>query len=40
MGFAGTSGTIPFSGLMFCGCVVGAGLLREWAWTGGAGMGC
>lgn len=31
---------IPVSGLMFGGCVVGAGLLREWAWTGGPVIGC
>lgn len=32
---------IPVSGLMlFCGCVVGAGLLRECAWTGGPEIGC
>lgn len=31
---------IPVSGLMFCGCVVGAGLLREWAWTGVPVIGC
>lgn len=33
-------GVIPVSGLMFCGCVVGAGLLREWAWTGVPEIGC
>lgn len=32
---------IPGSGLMlFCACVVAAGLLRECAWTGALAMGC
>ena len=37
----GEVGAIPVSGLMlFCGCVAGAGLLRECAWTGVPEMGC
>lgn len=33
---------LPVSGLMLfcCCCVVGAGLLRECAWTGGPEIGC
>lgn len=31
---------IPDSGLTLCACVVGAGLLKEWEWTGALAMGC
>lgn len=34
------SRVLPVSGLMFCCSVVGAGLLREWAWIGVPEMGC